>query len=216
MRGLENCSRPTQVPYFGRVWKLSTTFSTRNCCQNWKKILVQFFYRPQMKVELTRENGRNTSNTGSKGYLWLLVRRSHGIASETLMLSVRAVWLMPSVTGCHGMNTPIRKAKPNISDRGTSRYNSAASFNEENPRKKQWALHKICSKALMTWYKLSTPWQISRKLGFEKKKWRLCNWRKFLNNFDQFRQQWTRLIFKHCPYALWHIICELKCQYCYT
>ena len=27
-----------------------------------------FHSRPRMKVELIRENGRNTSNTGSKGY----------------------------------------------------------------------------------------------------------------------------------------------------
>ena len=31
------------------------------------------------------------------------------------------------------------------------------------------------------------------------------NEQKILNNFDQFRQQWTRFISKHGPYALWHL-----------
>ena len=38
---------------------------------------------------------------------------------------------MLSSTACHKLSTPIRKAKPNISDGGTSPYTFAASFNGE-------------------------------------------------------------------------------------
>ena len=98
-----------------------------------KKGSAIFYSRPLMKVDLTRENGRNLSNTGSKNYVWLLVRRILGNASERQMLPVKAVWVMPSVIGCHKLSTPIRKAKPNISDGRTSRNIFAASFDGKNP-----------------------------------------------------------------------------------
>ena len=41
---------------------------------------------------------------------------------------------MSSVTGDHILSTTIRKAKPNISDEGTSRYTFAASFTGTRPR----------------------------------------------------------------------------------
>ena len=31
------------LTYFGRVWKLSTSFFLRKCCQKWKKMVEQFF-----------------------------------------------------------------------------------------------------------------------------------------------------------------------------
>ena len=123
---------------------------------------------PRSKVELKRENGRNTTNTGSKGYVWLLNRRIHGIASETRMLSVEAVSVMPSVTGCHILSTPIRKAKPNNSDGGTTRSTFATSFNGPNFEEKTINSTKSFLKAF---HDQSTPWQKqkSRRLGFEKK-----------------------------------------------
>ena len=52
---------------------------------------ASFRSRFRLRVELTRENSRKTSNTGSKIYARLLVRRIYGIASETQMLPVEAV-----------------------------------------------------------------------------------------------------------------------------
>ena len=48
------------------------------------KIESAFFYcRLWVRVELTRACGKNTSNTGSKGYVWLLVRRIQHFAWKT-------------------------------------------------------------------------------------------------------------------------------------
>ena len=52
------------------------------------------------------------------------------------MLSVEAVRVMPSVTGCDILTTPLCKPKPKISDGGTSRYAFAASFNGTKPKEK--------------------------------------------------------------------------------
>ena len=123
---------------------------------------------------------RNISNTGSKNYVWLLVRKIHGSASETQMLLVEALWVLRYVTGCHTLSTAIRKAKPNISYGGTSRYTFATSFIGNKPEKKTMDCTKKLLKIFMTNYNLSTPWKKSRRLGFEKKKWRLKNWQKFL------------------------------------
>ena len=125
------------LTFFGRLRKFSTTFPTKKVLSEMEKYGKAIFYsRPRMKVESTPENSRNTSNTGSKQCVWLLVRRIHGVASEIQMLSVEAVWVMPSVTSCHTLSAPICEAKPNISDGGTSRYNFAASLLGKNPRKK--------------------------------------------------------------------------------
>ena len=43
---------------------------------------------------------------------------------------------MPSVTGCRTLSTPIREAIPNISDRKTSPYTFARSFNGARPEEK--------------------------------------------------------------------------------
>ena len=43
---------------------------------------------------------------------------------------------MPSLTGCHTLSTPIRNAKPNISDGRASRYTLATSFTGAEPEKK--------------------------------------------------------------------------------
>ena len=86
---------------FGRVWNFSTTFPTDIVFRTGKNGSAIFHSRPRMKVELTRENGRNTSTTGSKSYVWLLVRRIYGIASETQMISVEAVWFMPKRRNIH-------------------------------------------------------------------------------------------------------------------
>ena len=124
---------------------------------------------------------RNISNTGSKNYVWLLVRKIHGSASETQMLLVGAFWVMPSVTGCRTLSTAIGKAKPNIFHGGTSRYTFATSFLGKKPEEKTMDSTKKLFNFFRTNYTLSTPWQKSRRLGFEKKKWRLTNWQKFLN-----------------------------------
>ena len=122
------------LTYFGRVWNFSGTFCTKKCWRNRRKMVVRFFSWPLIKVELTCENGRNTSNTELKRNVRLLVQRFLGIASKTQMLLVKTVWVMPSVTGCHTLSTPIRKAKPNFSNGGTSFYIFAASFNGKNDR----------------------------------------------------------------------------------
>ena len=134
MRGPEKCPRPTQAP----GWPVSVEyenflqqFPQNKLSEPEKNGSAIFYSRPRLKFELTRENGRNTSNTGSKSYVWQIVRRLYGIASETEMLSVEAVWVMPSLTACHILSTPIRKAKPNIFEGGTSPYTFAASFNGE-------------------------------------------------------------------------------------
>ena len=132
---------------------------------------------------------RNISNTGSNSFVWLLVPRIHGSASETQMLLVEAVWVMPSVTDCHTLSTAISKTKPKVSDVVTSRFIFFSRFKGKKPEQKRWTLPKICSIFFMSNHNLSTPWQKSRRLGFEKKNWRLRNWQKFLNNFEKFRQQ---------------------------
>ena len=123
---------------------------------------------------------RNISNTGSKNYVWLLVRKIHGNASETQMFLVEALWVMPFVTGCLTLSTAIDKAKPNISYGGTSRYTFATNFIGNRPEEKTMDCTKKLFKIFMTNYNLSTPWQKSRRLSFEKKNWRLTNWQKFL------------------------------------
>ena len=153
-----------------------------------------------MKVELTRENWR--CNTVSKGYLWLLVQKIYGIASKIQMLSVEAVWVMPFVTGCHTLSTPIRKANHNISDGGRTRYTFAASFNGWKREGKTINSTKVRSKFFMATLNLSTPWQKSGKLGFGKKNEALWNWQKILINFGQFRQHKIRCISKQGPNVL--------------
>ena len=179
-----------------------------------KKGNALFQTRPRMKAE----NGRNTSNTGSKGYVWPLVRWITGIASKTRMLSVEAVWVMPSVTGCHTLSTPIRKAKHNTSDGGTTRCTFATSFNGAKPKENMIHSTKSFFKFFRTSHKLSMPWQKqkSRRLGFEKKNQKLWNWQKFLNNFNQFRHQKTRLKCKQGQFTFRQFFCETKYQYCYT
>ena len=140
MRGVGNCSEPTKSHRWAILAERENClqhFSEKKCCQNWKKMVKRFFSQPRVKVESTIENAKNTSNTGSKNYVWLLVRKIHGITAETQMLSVEAVWVMPSVTGCHTLSAPICKAKHNISDRGTSRYTFAASCKGEKPEEKK-------------------------------------------------------------------------------
>ena len=139
MSGPEKCPRPTQSP----GWPVSAEyenflqpFPQNKLSEAEKNASAIFSSRPRLKFELTRENGRNTSNTGSKSYVWQLVRIFYGIASKTEMLSVEAVWVMPSLTACHILSTPIRKANPNISDGGTSPYTFAASFNGEKLEEK--------------------------------------------------------------------------------
>ena len=174
MRGPENCSEPTKSPRWPILAEyeiVNNIFLGKVLSEMEKKGKAKFYSRLRMEVESTIENARNTSNTGSKSYVWLLVRRIHGIASEIQMLSVEAVWVMPSVTGCHTLRAPICKAKHNVSDRGTSRYTFGASCNGKKPREKRWNLRTICSKVFMTSLNLSTPWLKSRRLGFEKKNW---------------------------------------------
>ena len=151
---------------FSRVWNFFNIFHKHVVSELVKSGSAIFHCRIRMKVELIRGNGWNTYSTGSKGYVWLLVRKSHGIASVTEMLSVKAVWVTPSVTGCHTLSTPIRKPKSNISYGRTSRE-----CHWSKPRwKKRSTPQKVCSKFFMTSHNLSTPWQKSRKLGLQKKK----------------------------------------------
>ena len=70
------------------------------------------------------------------------------------MLSVEAVWMMPSITGCRTLSTPIRNAKPNISDGGTSRYTFAANFDGAKPEQKRSTLQKVRTKFSMTSHNL--------------------------------------------------------------
>ena len=130
---------------------------------------------------------RNKSNTGSKSYFWLLVRRIHGSASKKQIILVEAVWVMPSVTGCQTFSTAIRKTKPKISDGGTFRYIFAARFNGKKPEEKRRTLAKFCSILFMTNHNLSTPWQKSGRLDLEKKNWKLRSWQ----IFEQFRKIWS-------------------------
>ena len=45
-------------------------YISKKCCQNWRKDeSATFHYRPGVKVGLTRENGKITSNTRSTGYV---------------------------------------------------------------------------------------------------------------------------------------------------
>ena len=98
------------LTFFGRVWKLSTTFSFKKVLSEMEKNDKAISYsRPRMEVESTIEYARSTSNAGSKIYVWPLVRTIHGILSETQMVSVEAVGVMPSVTGCHTLAHPFAR-----------------------------------------------------------------------------------------------------------
>ena len=54
---------------FSRFQKISTTFSTENVARTGRNGGAIFQSRPRVKFELTREIGKKTSNTGSKGYV---------------------------------------------------------------------------------------------------------------------------------------------------
>ena len=62
MRGAEKCARPTQAP--GRPILAEQKKFQQNF--PWKKWKCS---GPRLKVELTLENGKITSNTGSKGHV---------------------------------------------------------------------------------------------------------------------------------------------------
>ena len=62
------------------------------------------------------------------------------------MPPVEAVGMMLFGEGCHLKSTPIREAKPNVSDGRTSLYNFAASFNGANPEEKPIYRSKIMVK----------------------------------------------------------------------
>ena len=82
------------------------------------------------------------------------------------MLSVEAVWVMPSKRSFHTLSTPIREPLPNIFDGRTTLYTFAASFSGAQPEKNRSTLQK---KLPIVYHKSSAPWQASRRLGFEKK-----------------------------------------------
>ena len=133
-----------QSAYFSKVWKLSATISTKkNCFQNWKKLRVHFFQsRPLVKVELTRECGKNTFNTGTKVTSDYQFEESI-VLPKKHMPSIEAVWAMPSVRSCQTLSTAIREPIPNISDWRTSHYNCAAVFNGTKPEKNDQIHNKI-------------------------------------------------------------------------
>ena len=56
------------------------------------------------------------------------------------MLSVEAVRVMPSVTGCYTLSTPIGEPIPDMSDGITSRFTFAGSFKGANPKKQRSTL----------------------------------------------------------------------------
>ena len=128
--------RPVDI-FWQRMEIFFNIFHKKSVVRTGKKGSAIFYSRPRMEVEVTVENGRNISNTGSENSIWVLVRIIHGTASETQMLSVEVMWVMPSVTGWLTLSTPIRKAEPNISDGGTSPNTFAASFNERRTREKK-------------------------------------------------------------------------------
>ena len=187
MRGPEKCSRLTQAP----LWPILAGYE--NFVQNvLRKSVVRtgkqgsaiFYSRPRSKVELTRKNGKNTSNMGSKSYVWLLVRRIHGIASET-----RRLWSTVNHAFCNRLSY-IEHTKSQGKTKYLRRRNLRRKFQwKKNPRKKRWSLQKIYSSFFMTSHILSTSWQKSGRLCFEKKNWRLWSGQKCLNNFIQLRQQ---------------------------
>ena len=59
-----------------------------------------FQSRPRVKIELTRENGKKTSNTGSKGYVWLLVQRIQQFAWEIHASG----WVIVSIMFCNRLS----------------------------------------------------------------------------------------------------------------
>ena len=86
------------------------------------------------------------------------------------ILLVEVVWVMPCLTGCHKLSLPIREPITIISDGRTSRYTFGASINGAKPEQENDGLYKNnCSMFILATHKLSTPWQGSRRLGFEKK-----------------------------------------------
>ena len=139
----------------GRTWKFSTIVSTKKTMSELQEMAVHFF-NPDLGWKLSKlmKTVRNISNTGSKNYVWLIVRKIHGSASEMQMLLVEALWVMPSVTGCHTLSTAIRKEKPNISYGGTSRYTFATSFIGNKPETKTTDCTKKMFKTFLTNYNL--------------------------------------------------------------
>ena len=67
------------------------------------------------------------------------------------MLFVEAELVMPSVTGCRTLSTPIGKPKPSISDGRRSRYTFAASFNAVTPEEKTINSTKKLLKVFHEW-----------------------------------------------------------------
>ena len=164
-------------------------FLHRKHCQNWKKRIAFFHYRHRVKVELTCENGKNTSNTGWRGHVWLLVRSSIVMLKKHVLL-VRVVWVMRSVIGCHTLNTPIRELIPSFSSgrkHYTFGYIFAASITRAKPEKTTMDPTRICWKFSMTTHKTSSPWQESKRLVSTRKTKRFwTDWTlgTFLTNLD--------------------------------
>ena len=186
MRGPENFFRPTQAPswFFLQSMKFSKTFSAKKRLSELeKKVSAIFYFGPRLIFELNRENGRKTSNTGSKSYVWHFFRRIYAIALEKERLSVEAVWVMPSVTGCHILSTPIRKAKPNISDGGTSPYTFATSFNGEKPEEKTMESTKKLLKIFHVQSHFVNAMTKIKKIRFREEKLKAVELTKFFEHF---------------------------------
>ena len=77
---------------------------------------------------------------------------------------------MPSVAGCHTLSTPIRKAKPNISDGGTSRYTFVASFNGKKPEEKLMNSSKNLFKTFHNWFEFVNAMIKIKKIRYREKK----------------------------------------------
>ena len=132
-----------------------------------KKRSSDFHWRPRMKVELFRENGKIHLTRDQKATFYYYFEKSMELPKKH---SDEAVCVMPSVTGCQTLGTLFRKAKPILSDRGPSRFTFAANFNGAEPEEKTTINStKTCSKFFIVSHNLSTPWQKSRMLGFEKR-----------------------------------------------
>ena len=204
------------LTYFTRVWNFSTFFSTKEVLSELEKNCNAIFHsRPWMKVELS-ENGRGTSNMGSKGYVWLLVRSTHGIASETQKFLVEAVWVMPSVTGCHTLSTPIRKTKHNISDGGTSRYTFATSFNGTKPKEKAIRSKESLLKVFHDYSQIVNAMTKIKNFRFREEK---LNGLELTRTFAKFRPIWRTKSQVHIQagsICVAQFFCEIKYQYCYT
>ena len=120
------------------------------------------------------------------------------------MFSVGAVWVLPFVTNCHTLSTPIREAIPDISNVRTSRQYFVPSFNSAKPEEKNNQLNQQIVQNVSWLLTICQRPDINQEDKVSRRKINGFELIKILKIFDQFGQQKARCRSKQGPYAFRH------------